>query len=167
MLRVLFLVLALLYGSTRAAAAAEPPAPAKPVAALAPDDEAADSPRVSMRIFFDLAERGRYEEAAIYLDLPRATEKRGAELASKLYAVLSQRLLVHPEQLSPLAAGRSTDGLSAGTEELGKINDAKGHSVAIRLVRHESRGLEDEARWVFAASTVSRVDALYAALQDR
>jgi MscS family membrane protein len=120
-----------------------------------------------MRSYFELSERGRWNEAAVYLDLPRGTEKRGPELASKLFAVLSQRLLIHPEQLSALAKGRDTDALPPGTEELGKINDAKGHPVAIRIVRHEPRAPDDEPRWVFAQSTVSHVDQLYAALHDR
>ena len=159
---VVFLLIVVFTGRARAA---EPPKP--PAAPTATEEEATDSPRVSMRSYYDLSERGRWDEAAIYLDLPRGTEKRGPELASKLYAVLSQRLLVHPEQLSPLAKGRGTDGLPPGTEELGKINDAKGHPVAIRIVRHEARAADDEARWVFAQSTVSHVDALYAALRDR
>ena len=162
-----FVVFLILLCGTRAAHAVEPAKADGKGSISAPDEEAADSPRVSVRSFYDLAEHGHYNAAAIYLDLPRGTEKRGAELASKLYAVLSQRLLIRPEQLSPLAQGRPTDGLPAGTEELGKINDAKGHPVAIRLVRHESKALDDEARWVFSQSTVSHVDGLYAALRDR
>lgn len=131
------------------------------------EEEAADSPRASMRAFFDLAQRGRYQDAAAYLDIPKGHEKRAAELASKLEAVLGQRLLVDPEQLSPNAQGRPTDGLPPGTEELGKIVDRKGHPVAIRIVRHESRSPEDEPRWVFSQSTVQQIDALYASLHDR
>lgn len=131
------------------------------------EEEAADSPRASMRAFFDLAARGRYQDAARYLDVPKVHEKRAAELASKLEAVLSQRLFVDPEQLSPNAQGRATDGLPAGTEELGKITDRKGHPVSIRIVRHESRAPEDEPRWMFSQSTVQQVDQLYASLHDR
>lgn len=169
LLRILLVVASLLAGTSLARTAAAQP---KPPASATPDpdkpeDEAADSPRASMRTYFDLAERGRYQEAAVYLDLPKGAEKRAAELAAKLHAVLSQRLLVNPEQLSPLATGRVTDGLPAGTEELGKITDAKGRPVAIRLVRHESRAPDDEPRWVFSQSTMSHVDQLYAALHDR
>lgn len=131
------------------------------------EEEAADSPRASMRAFFELTQRGRYQDAAAYLDIPKGHEKRAAELASKLEAVLSQRLLVDPEQLSPNAQGRPTDGLPPGTEELGKIIDRKGHPVAIRIVRHESRAPEDEPRWVFSQSTVQQIDSLYASLHDR
>lgn len=165
--RAMLVVLALLFVS-RAGAAAEPPAPAPASSAQpAPVEEAADSPRASMRAFFDLARRGRYQDAAAYLDVPRGQEKRAAELAGKLEAVLLQRLFIDPEQLSPSARGRSTDGLPSGTEELGRIVDRKGHPVPIRIVRHESRSPEDEARWVFSLSTVQHVDALYASLQDR
>lgn len=131
------------------------------------EEEAADSPRASMRSFLDLCERGRFQEASIYLDLPKGSEKRAAELTSRLYTVLQQRLLISPEQLSPLAQGRANDGLATGIEELGKINDPKGRPVPIRLVRHESKSSDDEPRWVFAQSTVTHVDALFSALQDR
>ena len=137
-----------------------------PAASVEPVEEAADSPRSSMRRFFDLCERSRYQEASIYLDLPRGSEKRATELASKLHAVLSQRLLVDVESLSARAEGRQTDGLPAGTEELGKITDAKGRPVPVRIVRHESRSAEDEPRWVFSQTTVSAVPALYGSLRD-
>lgn len=169
LLRFLVFLASLLSTIALSRAATAQPKPAAPAPAVerAADEEATDSPRASMRAYFDLAERGRYQEASVYLDLPRGAEKRGAELATKLHAVLSQRLLVNPEQLSPLATGRPTDGLPAGVEELGKVTDAKGRAVAIRLVRHESRSSDDEPRWVFSQSTVSHVDQLYGALRDR
>jgi MscS family membrane protein len=120
-----------------------------------------------MRTFLDLCERGRYQDAAVFLDVPHGTEKRAPDLAARLYAVLQQRLAVKPEQLSPLSHGRSHDGLSTGIEELGKIDDGRGHPVPIRLVRHDARTPEDEPRWVFSQSTLTHVDALYSALQDR
>ena len=158
-----------LLASLPAKAQVNPPAP--PASASAPEsskveEEAADSPRASMRNFFDYAERGRYPEAALYLDLPRGSEKRAAELATKLHAVLSQRLRINPETLSPLPHGRPRDGLETGVEELGKIRDGKGHEVPIRIVRHEPRSADDEARWVFSQRTVSAVPALYNALRD-
>jgi MscS family membrane protein len=130
------------------------------------EEEAHDSPRVSMRRFLDLAEHGRYQEAALYLDFPRGTDKRAAELTAKLHAVLSQRLLILPDQLSPLAQGRPTDGLPANTEELGRIHDGAGHTFVIRIVRHEPRSVDDEPRWVFSQSTVASIDTLYESLPD-
>lgn len=40
-----------------------------------PEEEAADSPRASMRTFYDLCERSRFEDAARYLDLPPGAQK--------------------------------------------------------------------------------------------
>jgi len=122
-----------------------------------------------MRAFLDLCERGRYEEAARYLDVPRGAEKRSAELARKLHTVLAERLWVDVEHLSTHGDGKAKaqDGLPPGVEELGKIKDSKGRSTSIRIVRREPRTPEDEARWVFAQSTVQAVDALYASLRGQ
>ncbi|MBX3188055.1 MAG: mechanosensitive ion channel family protein [Labilithrix sp.] len=144
--------------TTRASASAGDPPPA---------EEEVDSPRASMRSFFDLCDRGRYQDAARYLDVPRGSEKRAAELADKLHVVLGERLWVNPENLSPLSQGKKGDALPPGTEELGRIVDAKGHTIHVRIVRHESRSPEDEPRWVFSQSTVQAVDGLYASLKGR
>jgi MscS family membrane protein len=146
-------------GAVAAAAAA--------VTAPATEIEAADSPRASVRAFLDLCERGRYEEAAHYLDIPKGAEKRTAELTNMLHEVLDQRLWIDVEHLSPLAVGKKEDALPAGTEELGKIADSKGHLVPIRIVRHEPRSPEDEPRWVFSQATVLAIDALHASLKAR
>lgn len=146
----------------KAAAAPSATASARPA-----DEEAPDSPRASMRAFTDLCERGRYEEAARYLDLPRGTEKRAGDLARKLQVVLAERVWVSTDQLSSAAEGRLIDGLPAGTEELGRVKNAKGHTIPIRIVRHESRSPEDEPRWVFSQSTVLAVDGLYASLEGQ
>lgn len=148
-------------------ARAQPVRPAPAPAATTEQDEAADSPRASVRAFIDLCDRGRYELAERYLDLPHGTEKRGPELARKLCVVLSERLIVDPDRLSASAQGKKEDGLPAGTEELGKIDGGKGKSIAVRIVRHEPRTPEDEARWVFAQSTVQSIDPLYASLKGR
>lgn len=131
------------------------------------EEEAADSPRVSMRTFLELCARARYEEAARYLDVPRGAERRSGELTRKLHDVLSERLWVDPEKLSPLAQGRKDDALPAGTEELGKIINATGAPVSIRIVRHEPRSPEDEPRWIFSQGTLLNVDALHASLRSR
>lgn len=167
LLRVVFALASLLLACSVSTKVAHAQAKTPPPLPIVLDEEALDSPRVSMRNFFELAERGRYQEASHYLAIPRGSQPRAAELASKLHAVLSQRLLVNPETLSPLAQGRTGDGLPPGMEELGKISDAKGRPIAIRLVRHESRSLDDESRWVFSQSTVAAVPALYGALRDR
>ncbi|MBS2017318.1 MAG: mechanosensitive ion channel family protein [Deltaproteobacteria bacterium] len=168
-----FIVLAIaLVLGLPGSAAAQPTRPAPTASASsAPtdrsDEEAVDSPRASVRAFLELCDRGRYELAERYLDLPRGAEKRGPELARKLCVVLGERLLLDPERLSGNAQGKKEDGLPSGTEELGKIDGGKGKSVAVRLVRHEARSPEDEPRWLFAQSTVQNVDPLYASLKGR
>lgn len=144
------------------------PAPVSSAPIASTDEEAPESPRASMRAFFDLCDRGRYDEAARYLDLPKGLDKRGAELAQKLFAVLEAKLLVNPEQLSPRPEGKTDDPtLPKGTQELGKIKDTRGHTVLVRIVRHESKTPEDESRWIFSQATVQSIDALYAALGGR
>jgi MscS family membrane protein len=144
-------------------------ATAPPSAAPVPDEEAPDSPRASMRAFLDLCDRGRHEEAARYLDVPRGAEKRAAELARKLHTVLAERLWVDVEHLSGHGDGKTKaqDGLPPGALELGKVKDAKGRATTIRIVRHEPHSAEDEARWVFAQSTVQAVDVLYSSLRGQ
>lgn len=167
------LVLGLLLGisgSARAQAAHPTSVSAAASAVTAdkrPEEEAADSPRACMRTFLDLCERARFDEAAHYLDVPHGAEKRAGDLAHKLYDVLQERLWIDAEHLSPLSVGKKEDGLPNGTEELGKVTDSKGHPVAIRIVRHESRSAEDESRWVFSQATLIAVDALHASLKGR
>ena len=151
-----------------AAALAAPPPTPPVVVPPAPDEESTDSPRASMRAYLELCDRGRYDEAARYLDVPRSLDKRREELARKLFVVLSERLIVNPEQLSSRSEGKTDDpGIPAGTEELGKIKDAKGHTVAVRIVHHETKNPEDESRWIFSQTTVQSIDSMYAALSGR
>lgn len=175
-LTILALVLTVLLGAERSARAqaAKPPGAAVATAGAAEKDaekdaeeEGADSPRASMRTFLELCLRGRYEEASRYVDVPRGAEKRSAELTRKLYEVLQERLWIDPERLSPLPQGKQEDSLPAGTEELGKIADAKGHPLSIRLVRHAPRSAEDEPRWVFAQATMLGIEALHSSLRGR
>jgi MscS family membrane protein len=130
------------------------------------EEEASDSPRASMRAYLSFSEKGRYQDAAAYLDAPRTSDRTAADLAAKLYAVLSQRLLINPDTLSPLASGRPSDGLPSGIEELGRIPDTTGHPIAIRLVRREPRAADETPRWVFSQATVGAIPTLYASLPD-
>jgi MscS family membrane protein len=171
---ILLVTLAVLLGSSgKARAQAGRPiaagvgTTAAPAAPATQEEEAVDSPRVSMRTFLDLCDRGRFEEAAHYLDVPKGSEKRAAELAQHVDEVLEARLWVDPERLSPRAQGKKEDALPAGTEELGKIDDVKGHPTSIRIVRHESHSAEDEPRWVFSQASVLALDTAYASLRGR
>jgi MscS family membrane protein len=172
-LAVVWLAFSVLVGTAGSARAqvprpgsAQAPAPAIPAVKVA-EEEAADSPRASMRTYLDLCDRARFEDAARYLDIPQGAERRKAELAHKLHDILAERLWIDPEKLSPLSQGKKDDALPTGTEELGKIADSKGRPVSIRIVRHEPRSAEDEPRWVFSQATVLGIDGLHAALESR
>jgi MscS family membrane protein len=173
MLSIVGLVLAVLLGTAARARAQATKPGAVAVAASAvtsdkqADEEAADSPRACMRTFLDLCKRGRFEDAAHFLDVPHGAEKRAPELAHKLYDVLQERLWIDPERLSALPLGKKDDALPGGTEELGRIADSNGHPVPIRIVRHEARSAEDEPRWVFSQATLIAIDALHASLRGR
>ncbi len=137
------------------------PHPASTATASAPEQEDPDSPRTSVRSFLYLCRHGRYDEAARYLDIAPAQQKRSAELAQKLSVVLAERVWIDPEKLSPHSRGSG-----AGYEEVGRVTDDTG-TVSIRLVRHEPKGADDEARWIFAQATVQAIDGLYAKLNGR
>ncbi|KYF74619.1 hypothetical protein BE11_11260 [Sorangium cellulosum] len=149
-----------------------PPAvPASPAAAPAASAEdgadpeanpvAPDSPRASMRQFFELSRAGEYAEAARYLDVPPGAN--GAELAQRLKAVLDRHLWLDVDSLSPLPLGDAQDNLGAGVEQLGKIPTRTG-TQPVRLVR---RTTPDGVRWIFSRATVARVNEWYARLEDR
>jgi MscS family membrane protein len=128
------------------------------------EDVLVDSPRASVTRYLEACRRAEYTEAARYLDLQPPLDKRGPDLAERLYAVLNHHFYVDVEQLSPASAGKTDDGLPTNTDELGRIRDRAGRLGAVRLVRVDNRG---EARWVFSQSTVTHIDAWYDELDDR
>ncbi|WP_434048652.1 MULTISPECIES: mechanosensitive ion channel family protein [Sorangium] len=159
--------------AARAGELSPPPAPAAPAAAPAAagaedgvDPEvspvAPDSPRASMRHFFELCRAGNYAEAARYLDVPPGAN--GAELAQRLKAVLDRHLWVDLESLSPHSLGDTQDNLGAGVEQIGPPIPTRTGTKPVRLVR---RTTPDGVRWIFSRATVARVDEWYARLEDR
>ncbi|WP_438021257.1 mechanosensitive ion channel family protein [Sorangium sp. So ce315] len=122
---------------------------------------APDSPRASMREFFELSRAGDYAAAARFLDVPPRAD--GAALAQKLKAVLDRHMWLDVETLSPHPQGDTHDNLGAGVEQLGKIPTRTG-TQTVRLVR---RTTPDGVRWIFSRATVERVDEWYARLEDR
>ncbi len=124
---------------------------------------AADSPRATLTDFFSLANKGRYAEAAEFLDLVPAQRPQGPELARQLKAVLDRHLWVELETISPLSQGDDNDGQPKGVEQIGFILGEE-RKEPVRLVRRELAG---GARWLFSRNTVSRIDPWYQALADR
>ncbi|WP_437729391.1 mechanosensitive ion channel family protein [Sorangium sp. So ce861] len=167
------LAFALVFGCVLLGASAgelsPPPPPSAPPAApgaeAGVDPEtipvAPDSPRASVRDFFELCRAGEYAEAARFLDLPPKGD--GAALAQKLKAVLDRHIWVDLETISPHAQGDTQDNLGAGVEQIAKIPTRTGYQP-VRLVR---RTTPDGVRWIFSRATVERVDDWYARLEDR
>ncbi len=158
---IVALVVALLTARPAHAQVVAPHPPASATESHAAEQEDPDSPRTSVRSFLYLCRHGRYDEAARYLDLTAAQQKRAPELAQKLFVVLGERVWIDPERISPRSKGSGT-----GSEDVGRVTDDSG-TVVIRLVRHDAHGQEDEARWVFSQPTVQAIDGLYAKLNGR
>jgi MscS family membrane protein len=122
------------------------------------------SPRASLERWLELTRAGEYDEAATYLDLPDSLRPQGPALARQLKAVLDRHVWFDLQEISPLAAGDTADGLSGRTEQIAEIRGARGDRQPVRLTRSQHDG---ETRWRFARATVARIPAWYAALGDR
>ncbi len=122
-----------------------------------------DSPAASLGRYLDLTRRGRYAEAAAYLQLPRGGA-RGAELAERLRRVLDRHGWPEISRVSGEPNGDGNDRRPFGVDQIAEVPDADGKPVAVLLTRVPG---PEGARWLFARSTVERVDELYAELDER
>lgn len=143
------------------APAGEQPAPAPTPAATV----ASDSPRASLRAFFDAARAARWDEAAGYLSIPEDDQPRRRELAERLKVVLDRYLWIDIETVSPLSSGRLDDGLASEVEEVGDLQVGDVRPVPIRLVRERDTG--GGGRWVFSRGVVQQIDAWHDTVEGR
>lgn len=147
------------------------------VAAPEAEDEAIDpqSPQAVVVEFLALGDRGDFEAAAKFLELPREQADRGPELARRLHAVLSRITSLAPELISGKAAGDLDDGLPKTIEQIGKVTTRRAATDPIVratevddappvLMQRRSRG---DPPWVFSRKTVENVDRWYESLGDR
>lgn len=175
--------------ATLGSAAAAGSASAKPGAAPAPEEPAEaelspGSPRAALQAYFELGRKGRYQEAAAFLEVPSEREGERAQLARRLRQVLDRRLWIDFDKVSELEGGNPNDGLPARFDQLGTIANEQGVAEPVRLVRRAGQAGSPAAqqggvappngvaspgqyRWMFSASTVARVDDWYEALPDR
>ena len=116
---------------------------------------APDSPRACVLRFHDLGLRGRWVEAARYLDVPAASAAEGPRLARELSDVIDAHLGWDLDGLSGDALGDVDDGLPPRVDEVGEVPVARAAYSAVRVQRRE---LGDGARWVFTRATVLHVD---------
>lgn len=169
-----FVLLGLLLGLLLAdsPARAQPASPEPPRAAAveargaeadaAPPDP--QSPQASMADFFALARRGRFEQAARYLELPASAD--AATQARRLSLVLDRTVWVDLERLSPAASGDTRDGLPAGVDQIAEIPAATrgGEPEPVRIAR---RPTPEGHRWRFTRATTDRIDGWYRNLDGR
>jgi MscS family membrane protein len=125
--------------------------------------ESPDSPRASMSRFLDLTRSGDYAGAAEYLELPKERRANGPELAKRLIAVLDRYDWIDLDKISPRPTGSLDDGLPASYEQIGTVPTTGTTPQPVRLVRQGGKTV----RWVFARTTVQKIDAWYDGLPDR
>lgn len=167
-----WVVIVLSVVTLRSVALAAPPAVAAAGAAAATlvandADEEPDSPRASMQHYFELCNKAKYAEAAVYLDVPKSEAKRAPELAQMLAAVLNKKIWIELDQLAGTSDGKKDDGLPANTDEIGRIKMPGSASQPVRIVRRDAKTQDEEARWVFTQQTVAHIDQWYSDLDDR
>src|SRR5262245_956447 len=112
------------------------------------DASPADSPRAALASYLDLCRAGRFDEAALHMELPADRDADGAELARKLKAVLDRHVWFDLEAVSDQPQGDDRDALPAGVDEiatirgpLGPLSGALGVAEPVRLVR------QADGRW--------------------
>jgi MscS family membrane protein len=142
-------------GATNANQVEEPP-PEEPTAP--------DSPRASVSHFLAFVRKDDYQDAAQYLDVPKAREGEGPTLARRLIAVLDRYSWIDVERLSPDPQGALDDGLPPNFEQIGSVPGPLGMHEPVRLTR---RGADKNAKWVFSRATVEKIDSWYDRLEDR
>jgi MscS family membrane protein len=154
-------------------AAASQPAATKPAAGTdaehqaqhAPEDPwNRGTPRGAMLGFLVAGREGRWEDAAHYLDLSHGlspdSQASGPKLARHLKVLLDQKLWVDVGAISDQPAGDLADGLPERRERIGTFSLPQG-SVDVLLDRVPREG-DSVLIWKIAASTVTRIPALYA-----
>lgn len=140
------------------------PASSASAKALAPEplesEPAPGSPRAALQKFLELGHKGRFAEAGVYLELPKAREAERAQLAKRLLAVLDRYVWVDLDKVSDVDDGALNDGLPARFEQIATISVEGKAGDPVRLIHHGGN-------WVFSPSTIEKVDGWYEELPDR
>lgn len=129
-----------------------------------------DSPRASLRAFLDFSRAGDFKNAARYLDLSGTTDADGPILARRLKLVLDRYVWIDLDEVSPSAAGDTTDNLPAGVDVVATVRAPGGLVAPIRMRRATlATPANPDATiiWEFSRATVERIPTLYATLGNR
>jgi MscS family membrane protein len=148
-----------------AAAQTSPLASARPAALTIEEPVDEGSPRAAVAEFLRLCRADRFEDAARYLDVPKARLAEGAELARRLKAVMDRHAWVDLETISAIATGDTKDGIPLAFEGIASIPKAGGGTEPLRLFRRAAVG--GTPAWVVSRTTVEHIDGWYSALEHR
>jgi MscS family membrane protein len=137
-------------------------APAAEVPIIPVDEFERGTPVRSAESFLALVEAGDYETAAEYLDLRNlrgeARELTGAQLARRLYVVVSRANWIDVDELADEPAGRKNDNLPDYRDSIGVVLDeGKQHRLLMQKV---PRG-DGVSIWKVSNATVSLIPELY------
>lgn len=158
-------VLPVVLGAAAPASAAGDAPVAAAEAAPSPVPVSPDSPRAALQAWLDLCRAGRHDLAARYLQVPDGDAVEGPVLARRLKAVVDRHLWFDLDRVSPFPEGDVTDGLPYGVDEVGAIPGPTGSPEPLRMTRASRHG--EGPAWVFASTSVERIDDWYGALPDR
>ncbi|MFW5829927.1 MAG: mechanosensitive ion channel family protein [Planctomycetota bacterium] len=130
------------------------------------------TPQGLVEFLLNMAEKDRFERAALALDLSRLEEgprsERGAELARRLHYLLLQRGLVDWQTLPDRADGQAYQGLPTGDRPAAgeprrsiRIGVIEGRERTYPINIHRMKQADRPAIWLFSADTVENLDPLY------
>ena len=145
-----------------------------PAGAQTGDSEAADAPIIPVDElnrgtplragdgFMAATDRGDFEAAAEFLDLRNlrgeASELTGAQLARRLFVIISRASWVDVDELIDDPAGRSNDNLPDYRDSIGVIRHGE---KEVRLLMQKVPRSDGERIWKVSNATVSRIPDLY------
>ena len=116
------------------------PPPPTPNESGASDPYGRETPRGSFFSFLQAAERGNFQTAAAYLQIPRSHQASREEIARKLQVVFDHRLVTRSLDLvSRNPQGSPDDGLGPDFEKVEEVR-AGSHTIDVILVRVEEAG---------------------------
>ncbi|MEO8333731.1 MAG: mechanosensitive ion channel domain-containing protein [bacterium] len=148
------------------ASAPEQGAAAKASTKDEPEAESEESPRASLRTFLEAARRGDFSRASRYLEID-APQDSAALVARRVKLVLDRYVWFDLSEVSPRAAGDTTDALASGVDQIATIRTPDGSAAPVRLRRFMSTSPDSETIWRFSSGTINRIPVLYATLGSR
>jgi MscS family membrane protein len=111
------------------------------------------SPQGAMRTFLEATQHGRFQDAAVCLDLTREQVSRGAQLAQRLKSVIDRLARV---ELKEIPAERDyAQHYSLAWHAVSRASNIVADADRVRI------DVSRDGRWRFTAATVSQTDALW------